>query len=267
MKILKTKKCVHHVLYISGLIMVLYSSSFLQSYPPLPLLPPSLLLLILALSLPPPFSSSSSLSYPSLSLLLLLFLILLFFFFFFFSSFLSSSSSISSSFYSSSSFGSFSPISSSSFSYSSSLLSSCSPSLSSSLYSSSFFLPLLFSFLLFFLFFFLYLSLSLSSLPISYPPFPLLPLPPLLNVFFLNLSCVYNFCLVLLNFTCLRVAVCLSMFFLIKVFFKHIIKHCSNRTQYPDPVGTITGYPVPGWKTAPSCALLLWSIIFSRTVH
>src|SRR6218665_2863385 len=201
MKILKTKKCVHHVLYISGLIMVLYSSSFLQSYPPLPLLPPSLLLLILALSLPPPFSSSSSLSFPSLSLLLLLFLILLFFFFFFFSSFVSSSSSTSSSFFSSSSFGSFSPISS---------------SFSCSLY-------------------------PLFLLPLS--PFPHLPLPPLLNVFYLNLSCVYSFCFALLNFTCLRVAVCLSMFLLIKLF-SNIIKRCTTRTRYPDPAGMITGY----WK-------------------
>src|SRR6218665_3678248 len=71
-------------------------------------------------------------------------------------------------------------------------------------------------------------SSSLSSLPLSYSPFRL---PSLLNVFFLNLSCVYSFCFVLLNFTCLRVAVCLSMFHLIKPFFKPIIKHCTNRTR------------------------------------
>ena len=96
---------------------------------------------------------------------------------------------------------------------------------------------------------------------LSYPPFPLLPLPPLLNVFYLNLSCVYSFCFVLLNFTCLWVAVCLSMFLLIKLFFKHIIKHCTNRTRYPDPAGMIAGYPdpVPRWKTAIGCALL-WNI-------
>src|SRR6218665_2433973 len=79
-----------------------------------------------------------------------------------------------------------------------------------------FFLLLLFSFLLFF--FFLSISLFLSSLTLSYPPFPILPLPPLLNVLYLNLSCVYSFCFVLLNFTCCRVAVYLSMFLLIKLF-------------------------------------------------
>jgi len=110
-----------------------------------------------------------------------------------------------------------------------------------------FFLLLLFSFLLFFLFFFL--SLSLSSLPLSYSPFRL---PSLLNVFFLNLSCVYSFCFVLLNFTCLRVAVCLSMFRLIKLFFNHIIKHCTKRTRYPDPAGMITGYPDPNGKWHPA---------------
>src|SRR6218665_91164 len=113
-----------------------------------------------------------------------------------------------------------------------------------------FFLLLFFSFLLFFLFFFL--SLSLYSLPHSNPPFSLLPLPPLLNVFYLNLSCVNSFCFVLLNFTCLQVVVCLLMFLLNKLFFRHIIKHCTTRTRLSDPVGIITGYPDPDGKRHPA---------------
>src|SRR6218665_1995076 len=121
-----------------------------------------------------------------------------------------------------------------------------------------FFLILLFSFLLF-VFFLLLPALSLllfipppllplSSLLLSSLSFPLLPHPPLLNVFYLNLSCEYSFCLVLLDFTCLRVSVCLSVFLLIKLFFKHIIMNCTTQTQYPDPVSGPGGcdHRVPG---------------------
>src|SRR6218665_656331 len=84
------------------------------------------------------------------------------------------------------------------------------------------------------LFFFLSLSLSLfsSSFLSSFSSSS----TSLLNVFYLNLCCVHNFCFVLLNFTCLRVAVCLSMFLLIELFFKHIINHCSNGLL-PGPSG------------------------------
>jgi len=168
--------------------------------------------------------------------------------FFFFSSILSSSSSTSSSFSSSSFFWLFLFylfLLFLLFFFSSSFLSSCSPSSSSSSSSSSSFLLLLFSFL-FFLFFFLSLSLSLSCL-LFYPPFPLLPL---LNVFYLNLSCVYSFCFVLLNFTCLRVVVCLSMILLIKLFFKHIIKQCTSRTRRVWSPDTRTRYPDGKWRPA-----------------
>ena len=61
------------------------------------------------------------------------------------------------------------------------------------------------------------------------------------NVFYLNLSCVYSFCFVLFNFTCRRVAVCLSMFLLIKLFQTY------NKALYDsDPADMITGYPDPG---------------------
>src|SRR6218665_973296 len=176
------------------------------------------------------FSSCSS------SFLLFLFLLFVFFFFLFllFLFFLLSSSFLSScspSFsFSSSSF------SSSSFSSSSSFLSSCSPSF-------SFFLlrPALSLLLLLLLIFILppppLLLLPLSSLLLFYSSFPLLPLPPPLNIFYLNLSCEYSFCFVLLNFTCLSVAVCLSMFLLIKLLYKHIIMNCITQTQHPDPTG------------------------------
>ena len=69
------------------------------------------------------------------------------------------------------------------------------------------------------------------------------------NIFYLNLSCEYSF---FLNFTCLQLAVCLSMFLLIILLYKHIMMNCTAQTQYqtryPDPAGVITGYsgPLPG---------------------
>src|SRR6218665_3349703 len=104
-----------------------------------------------------------------------------------------------------------------------------------------FFFIFLFSFLLLLLFvFFLFLpalSLLLLFLPPLLLPLPLssllysyssFPLRPLLNVFYLNLSRVYNFCFELLNFTCLPVAVCLPVFPLTKLLNKHIIMHCTT---------------------------------------
>src|SRR6218665_3871732 len=104
------------------------------------------------------------------------------------------------------------------------------------------------------------LLLPLSSLLLSYPSFPLLPLSPLINIFHLNLSCEYSFCFVLLNLTCLRVAVCLSMFLLIKLLYKHIIMIYTTQTRYrtPGPVSRPSGcyHWVPGRKTAPGCVLI-----------
>jgi len=106
-----------------------------------------------------------------------------------------------------------------------------------------FFFIFLFSFLLLLLLFVFFLFLpALSLLLLFLPPLLLLPLPlssllysyssfplrPLLNVFYLNLSRVYNFCFELLNFTCLPVAVCLPVFPLTKLLNKHIIMHCTT---------------------------------------
>src|SRR6218665_1739025 len=109
--------------------------------------------------------------------------------------------------------------------------SSPSPSSSYSSSSSFLFLSLLFLFLIFLFLFFHFLSCYMC---------------------FFNLSCVYSFCFVLLNFTCLRVAGCLLIFLLIKLFFKHIMKHCTTWTRYPDLSGMITGYPDPDGNRHPA---------------
>ena len=107
---------------------------------------------------------------------------------------------------------------------------------------------------------------SLYSLP--YPPFHLLPLPTLLNVFFLNLSCVYSFCFVLLNFTCLSSSVC-RCFFSLKNFQTY-----NKALYYTEPVtgpggvwsrvsGSKTAPAVPYWKchngiVGDGCHILQW---------
>src|SRR6218665_2740737 len=92
-------------------------------------------------------------------------------------------------------------------------------------------------FLILFIFhFFLLLLLSLLSFP----------LPPLLNVFYLNLSCVYSFCFVLLNFTSLRVVVCLSNVLPIKLLYKHIIMHGNHAGPVPKPGGCEHRVPETG---------------------
>src|SRR6218665_256551 len=93
------------------------------------------------------------------------------------------------------------------------------------------------------------LLLPPSSLLLSFPLLLLLLLlPPLLNIFYLNLSCEYSFCFALLNFTCLRVAIRLSMFLLIKLLYKHIIMNCTTQTRRSDPVHGPGGcdHRVPG---------------------